>query len=81
MKIASSWDRLLDGLERLTARKNFDTMKISDFPKSTNLQENLPPLPEGLLLCEDDFVPELEGEHFPSELNEKEFDKEIVMGM
>ena len=80
MRVQSSWDRLLDGLERLEARTNFDAMKISDFPKSNSLEEILPPLPEGLVVCEDDLIPELEGEHFPSHLNEKEFEREIIIG-
>ena len=60
IRILTSWDRLLDKLERLATRHNFETMKITDLPKSSQIEELLPPLPEALDFLEDRVIPELE---------------------
>ena len=78
--VQTSWDRLLDTLESLPKRGPFfDNMKIEELPKIDDLEFHLEPLnaPE---LLEDELIPELEGEEFPDDLEEGDFEQEVIPG-
>ena len=79
INVRQSWDNLRERLERKPRRqKNLPSMKISELPSQ---KRNDQPLDFTVDELEDDDLPELNGEEFPSELNEGEFDSEIVKTM
>jgi len=76
-RVQQSWDNLRERLEKMPHRqKNLPCLKISDLPKQRHEATNTPNVFE---LDED--VPELEGEEFPAELNEGDFETEVMVGM
>ena len=78
IRVRQSWDRLRERLEKKPHRqKNLPPMKILELPKQQNSEQiSIPAIDE----LEDD-LPELGGEEFPSELNEGDFESEVVKNM
>ena len=81
LPIKNVWDRLIERLENLQWRTNFETLKISDLPTNSNIEEPLPEMWEDSAHLEDNIsIPDLEGETFPEHLNEGDFEQEVIPG-
>ena len=77
-RVRQSWDRLRERLEKMPHRqKHLACMKIFELPKHANTDrtQHLPATE-----FEED-IPELEGEEFPAELNEGDFESEVLKNM
>ena len=77
-RVRQSWDNLRERLEKMPRRqKNLPCMKILELPKQSFKEPIQLPVYDDI----EESLPELVGEEFPADLNEGDFEAEIMKSM